>query len=114
MNTLLTNIVETLSSFLLGRCNVRFQLEDVAFTVADQIVFDGKYVVRRCYSFWALDAEFSAMVSKGPDWIHANFVESPNSKNLILISFGADVGNPSPTINLSHECLEVEYLSPCQ
>ena len=43
------------------------------------------------------------LLEGGPSWIHANLVPLRGAGFLVTVAAGARVGNPRPSINVSHE-----------
>lgn len=54
-----------------------------------------------------LDKQIEPIISSGPDWIHANLIPTTDRRQLITLRFGASVGNPAPSINVSCEVHQV-------
>lgn len=50
-----------------------------------------------------LNSIIKPVITKGPSWIHANLLVTTENLNLITLRFGALVGNPNPSINVSYE-----------
>ena len=46
---------------------------------------------------------FAASFAAGPDWVNASALPLEGSRFLITIATGRGVGNPHPSINVSHE-----------
>lgn len=46
---------------------------------------------------------FSASFAAGPDWVNASALPLEDGRFLITIATGRGVGNPHPSINVSHE-----------
>ncbi len=46
---------------------------------------------------------FTSAFSAGPDWINASAIPLEDGRFLITIAAGRGVGNPRPSINVSHE-----------
>jgi len=40
-------------------------------------------------------------VSGGPSWVHLNLLESSDGRCIVTLAFGAKVGNPHPSVNVS-------------
>ena len=46
---------------------------------------------------------FAASFAAGPDWINASVIPLGDDRFLVTIAAGRGVGNPHPSINVSHE-----------
>ena len=46
---------------------------------------------------------FAASFAAGPDWVNAGAIPFGDGRFLITIAVGRGVGNPRPSINVSHE-----------
>ncbi len=46
---------------------------------------------------------FAASFTAGPDWVNASAIPLADDRFLITIAAGRGVGNPRPSINVSHE-----------
>ncbi len=46
---------------------------------------------------------FAASFAAGPDWVNASVLPLEDGRFLITIATGRGVGNPHPSINVSHE-----------
>ena len=57
--------------------------------------------------------ELRERVKGGPSWVHANLTRGYSGEMVIILGFGANVGNSKPTINVSYEDREIVLKSPC-
>ena len=46
---------------------------------------------------------FAALFAAGPDWVNVSVIPLADGRFLITIAAGRAVGNPRPSINVSHE-----------
>ena len=83
--------------------------EEIAFVLDDDIDYGAEWTVS---SSALLDPEqleelARPIMSGGPSWVHANLISTVERRPLITLRFGAPVGNPEPSINVSQEVSRV-------
>lgn len=110
---LLTTIISTLNDFLASRNNTIVDLDSAVFAYNGDVVIEGRFILKKCYSAKAIRSTLGEKTCGGPSWIHANLVIGPLGEQVIILDFGANVGNPDPTINVSFEYGEIERPDGC-
>ena len=53
----------------------------------------------------------AALFTAGPSWINASAIPLENNRFLITIATGQGIGNPRPSINVSHELDKMAYIT---
>lgn len=98
-------IIDTLNSLLNNRVKPRISLSNCLFAKDEDINYG---------EIWSIHSsklippdQFHEVIAptleNGPSWIHANLISALNNKSIITLTFGANVGNPNPHINVSFE-----------
>lgn len=106
-NDLLMGLIRSLNNLLTSKQAPNIDLGSVDFAFADDVFFNDVCMVRRRYSSEEVQSTLDKMIRSGPSWVHGNLVRGGPGKNVVVLDFGAGVGNPQPTINVSYEDRDV-------
>ncbi len=101
----LQQIFQAINGFLPSGSD-QLNAENVVFAWEKDVEFQAK--TRRVPQARLVSAEdfpgpFAASFSAGPDWVNASAIPLEDGRFLITIAAGRGVGNPRPSINVSHE-----------
>jgi hypothetical protein len=97
------DLIASINKLLESRGEKKLHLDSVLFAIATDVVFNEVCTVAKCYGPVSVKAILEEKARPGPSWIHASLVRGATGTNLVVLEFGANVGNPQPTINVSYE-----------
>lgn len=100
-----TKILERINSLLSEIKYPHIMNQHLFFVMDENVNYDMEWTVLEgdLFPLERLNEIIKPVINKGPSWIHANFVSTAKDFNLITLKFGALVGNPNPSINVSLE-----------
>lgn len=101
----LQQILHAINGFLPPE-DAQVNAENVVFAWEKDVDFQAK--TRRVPRASLVSAEdfpgpFAASFATGPDWVNVSVIPLADGRFLITIAAGRAVGNPRPSINVSHE-----------
>lgn len=105
-------VVTSLNQLLRSGREEEIDLNSLVFAFADDVAFGTVCVVSKSYSPRNIQEILEEKLRNGPSWVHANLVRGKTGTKVVVLEFGASVGNPRPTINVSYENSEITLTVP--
>jgi len=98
-------IVEALNWLLKEQGRPSLEINSILFVMDTDVSYEGEWTVpaSKLIRQEQLDELIKPIITGGPSWIHAYLLPTTDHQSLITLRFGASIGNPTPSINVSIE-----------
>ena len=103
MSEFIQNILTSVNQLLSSRNRDALDQLTVLFALEEDVDYQVTVKVRKTYDLEGIEERIKEVMQQGPSWVHANLLCDETGTYIIALKFGALVGNPNPTINVSFE-----------